>query len=92
LFTAYVGPKTCFVSPCHSDCLFVACLLNVRHCCRYETARLDSGVAQRPVLRLQGGIVLTRIDPSVKETSMIMRIRPGWDALRAFLAPDPKGK
>ena len=41
---------------------------------------------------MQGGIVLTRIDPSVKETSMIMRIRPGWDALRAFLAPDPKGK
>ncbi|KAL0023988.1 hypothetical protein WJX77_006444 [Trebouxia sp. C0004] len=59
---------------------------------KYETARLDSGVAQRPVIRMQGGIVLTRIDPSVKETSMIMRIRPGWDALRAFLAPDSKGK
>jgi len=72
--------------------LFVACLLDERRCCRYETARLDNGVAQRPVIRMQGGIVLTRIDPSVKETSMIMRIRPGWDALRAFLAPDPKGK
>ncbi|KAL0054332.1 hypothetical protein WJX82_007216 [Trebouxia sp. C0006] len=59
---------------------------------KYETARLDTGLAQRPVIRMQGGIVLTRIDPSVKETSMIMRIRPGWDALRAFLAPDPKGK
>lgn len=60
--------------------------------CRYESAKLDTGVTQRPVIRLPGGIVLTRIDPSQKDTSMIMRIRPGWDALRAFLAPDPKGK
>ena len=60
--------------------------------CRYETAKLDAGVTQRPVIRLPGGIVLTRIDPLQKDTSMIMRIRPGWDALRAFLAPDPKGK
>ncbi len=92
MFMAYVALKTRFVSIPLSHWLFVACLLDVRPCCRYETARLDSGVAQRPVIRMQGGIVLTRIDPSVKETSMIMRIRPGWDALRAFLAPDPKGK
>ena len=39
-------------------------------------------------MRLQGGVVLTRIDTSNRDTSMIMRIRPGWDALRAFLAPE----
>lgn len=85
-------PDTLCQHVCFLFRLIVACLLNVRRCCRYETARLDTGLAQRPVIRMQGGIVLTRIDPSVKETSMIMRIRPGWDALRAFLAPDPKGK
>ena len=61
---------------------------------RYETAKGDNGVVfQRPVIRLPGGVVLTRIDPAQKDTSMIMRIQPGWDALRAFLAPDAvKGK
>ncbi len=59
--------------------------------CRYETAKVDGNVLQRPVVRL-GGIFLTRIDPAQKDTSMIMRIRPGWEALRAFLAPDSKGK
>lgn len=50
---------------------------------------LDDGtLRERPVVRLQGGVVLTRIDPSNRDTSMIMRIRPGWDALRAFLAPE----
>lgn len=57
--------------------------------CRYETAKLDDGSLQeRPVIRLQGGVVLTRIDPSNRDTSMIMRIRPGWEALRGFLAPE----
>lgn len=57
--------------------------------CRYETAKLDDGsVQERPVIRLQGGVVLTRIDPGNRDTSMIMRIRPGWEALRGFLAPE----
>ena len=56
---------------------------------RYETAKLEEGVLrERPVIRLPGGIILTRIDPANRDTSMIMRIRPGWDALRAFLAPE----
>lgn len=56
---------------------------------RYETARLDDDtLRQRPVVRLPGGVVLTRIDPSNRDTSMIMRIRPGWEALRGFLAPE----
>lgn len=56
---------------------------------RYETAKMDDGaLRERPVIRLPGGIVLTRIDPANRDTSMIMRIRPGWDALRAFLAPE----
>ncbi|KAL3137125.1 hypothetical protein ABBQ32_006698 [Trebouxia sp. C0010 RCD-2024] len=56
---------------------------------RYETAKLDDGtLQQRPVVRLPGGVVLTRIDPNNRDTSMIMRIRPGWEALRGFLAPE----
>ena len=56
--------------------------------CRYESARTDEGlILQRPVIRLPGGVVLTRIDPNQREKSMIMRIRPGWEALRQFLAP-----
>ena len=59
---------------------------------RYETAKVDNGVVlSRPVIRLHG-VVLTRIDPAQRDTSMIMRIRPGWDALRAFLAPDSTRK
>lgn len=34
--------------------------------------------------------MLTRIDPLRPITSMIMRIRPGWEELRSYLAPDPK--
>ena len=57
--------------------------------CRYETAKLDDGShRERPVVRLHGGVVLTRIDPNNRDTSMIMRIRPGWESLRAFLAPE----
>ncbi|KAK9817895.1 hypothetical protein WJX72_003895 [[Myrmecia] bisecta] len=40
----------------------------------------------RPVIRLPNqGVVFTRIDPERRETSMIMRTRPGWEALRAYL-------
>ena len=57
--------------------------------CRYEQAQTDEGLVRRPVVRLPGGVVLTRIDPARQDTSMIMRIRPGWDALRSLLAPKP---
>ena len=61
--------------------------------CRFETARVDNGIVlQRPVIRLEGGVVLTRIKPGNMDTSMIMRIRPGWDALRAFLASPAQGQ
>lgn len=33
-----------------------------------------------------GQVILTRINPNRKETSMIIRPRPGWEDLRAFLA------
>lgn len=38
--------------------------------------------APRPVLRLPRGVVCTRVDPQRRDTSMLVRIRPGWDALR----------
>lgn len=42
--------------------------------------------AHRPVVRLpQEGAVLTRVSPGRRETSMLMRTRPGWAALRAYL-------
>ena len=37
-----------------------------------------------------GGIVLTRIDPLRRETSMLVRIRPGWEAMREFLSGDDR--
>jgi len=50
----------------------------------------DEG-AQRPVLRLPAaGVVLTRIDPGRRETSMLVRIRPGWEELRAWLLGDDR--
>jgi hypothetical protein len=40
----------------------------------------------RPVVRLpDGGAVLTRVAPGRRETSMLLRARPGWAALRAYL-------
>ena len=38
----------------------------------------------RPVIRLQGK-VFTRIDPKRNETSMLIRIRQGWDVLSSYL-------
>ncbi len=32
-----------------------------------------------------GGAVLTRVAPGRRETSMLLRARPGWAALRAYL-------
>eukprot|EP00967_Tisochrysis_lutea_P035952 scaffold43193_cov16-Tisochrysis_lutea.AAC.1 len=40
-----------------------------------------------PNMRTQDGlIILTRIDPLNSKTSMLLRVRPGWNELRAFLA------
>lgn len=40
----------------------------------------DADGGARPVIRLPGQVVLTRIDPARRETSMLVRIRPGWQA------------
>ncbi len=40
----------------------------------------------RPVIRLPGrGVIFTRILIDRPETSMIIRLRPGWDAVAHFL-------
>ena len=40
----------------------------------------------RPVIRLKDhGVIFTRIVVSRRETSMIIRLRPGWDAVAHFL-------
>lgn len=66
--------------------------------CRAEQAQLEDGnYVLRPVIRLDSPpVILTRIKPDVKETSMILRPRPNWEELRAVLAGDqelgPDGK
>lgn len=50
---------------------------------RFET--VEEGL-NRPVIRhLEKGFILTRIEPHLPETSMIIRIRPGWEELRAAI-------
>ncbi|KAK4759412.1 hypothetical protein SAY87_022543 [Trapa incisa] len=45
----------------------------------------DEKVA-RPVIRLQDrGIVLTRINPEIRGTSVLVRLRPAWEDLRNYL-------
>ncbi|XP_044967258.1 RNA polymerase II C-terminal domain phosphatase-like 1 isoform X2 [Hordeum vulgare subsp. vulgare] len=40
----------------------------------------------RPVIRLQErSIILTRINPSIRDTSVLVRLRPAWDDLRSYL-------
>ena len=40
----------------------------------------------RPVIRLKArGVIFTRIVVGRRETSMIIRLRPGWDAVAHFL-------
>uniref|UniRef100_A0A7N0T349 protein-serine/threonine phosphatase n=1 Tax=Kalanchoe fedtschenkoi TaxID=63787 RepID=A0A7N0T349_KALFE len=40
----------------------------------------------RPVIRLQDrNIVLTRINPEVRDTSVLVRLRPAWEDLREYL-------
>ncbi len=61
---------------------------------RPEAALLEDGTTvKRPVIRLFDGlVVLTRIDPTEKKTSMLFRVRPGWEELRKFLAGELDGK
>ncbi|XP_017418761.1 RNA polymerase II C-terminal domain phosphatase-like 2 isoform X2 [Vigna angularis] len=40
----------------------------------------------RPVVRLQDrNIVLTRINPEIRDTSVLVRLRPAWEDLRCYL-------
>ncbi|KDP24467.1 hypothetical protein JCGZ_25031 [Jatropha curcas] len=40
----------------------------------------------RPVIRLQDRhIVLTRINPEIRDTSVLVRLRPAWEDLRSYL-------
>ncbi len=59
--------------------------------CRPEPAvRSDGTEMKRPVIRLNntaGDAVLTRIDDK-RETSIIVRIRPHWQELHAYIARD----
>ncbi|XP_028786610.1 RNA polymerase II C-terminal domain phosphatase-like 2 [Neltuma alba] len=45
----------------------------------------EKGV-RRPVIRLQDkNIVLTRINPEIRDTSVLVRLRPAWEDLRCYL-------
>lgn len=68
---------------------------------RWEKVRLESGKqeeVQRPVIRmkdergLDDSLILTRINPAERRTSMIIRVRPGWEELRAYLAGETDNK
>ncbi|KAG6479199.1 hypothetical protein ZIOFF_062660 [Zingiber officinale] len=40
----------------------------------------------RPVIRLQEkNIILTRVNPSIRDTSVLVRLRPAWEDLRSYL-------
>ncbi|KAH9321249.1 hypothetical protein KI387_015888, partial [Taxus chinensis] len=40
----------------------------------------------RPLIRMQDkNMILTRINPSVRDTSVLVRLRPAWDDLRSYL-------
>ncbi|KAL3717039.1 hypothetical protein ACJRO7_008595 [Eucalyptus globulus] len=40
----------------------------------------------RPVIRLQEkNIILTRINPKIRDTSVLVRLRPAWDHLKSYL-------
>ncbi|KAL2337028.1 hypothetical protein Fmac_011474 [Flemingia macrophylla] len=53
-----------------------------------EVASLAGGHEKlvRPVVRLQDkNIVLTRINPEIRDTSVLVRLRPAWEDLRCYL-------
>lgn len=40
----------------------------------------------RPILRLQDkNIILTRVNPAIRDTSVLVRLRPAWEDLRSYL-------
>lgn len=40
----------------------------------------------RPIIRLQEkNVILTRINPKVRDTSVLVRLRPAWEDLRSYL-------
>ncbi|KAH1054953.1 hypothetical protein J1N35_033018 [Gossypium stocksii] len=40
----------------------------------------------RPIIRLQEkNIILTRINPQIRDTSVLVRLRPAWEDLRSYL-------
>lgn len=40
----------------------------------------------RPIIRLQDkNIILTRINPQIRDTSVLVRLRPAWEELRSYL-------
>lgn len=40
----------------------------------------------RPVIRLQEkNIILTRVNPAIRDTSVLVRLRPAWEDLRSYL-------
>ncbi|KAH7689699.1 Protein-serine/threonine phosphatase protein [Dioscorea alata] len=40
----------------------------------------------RPIIRLQErNIILTRINPEIRDTSVLVRLRPAWDDLKSYL-------
>ncbi|KAK7319660.1 hypothetical protein RJT34_04383 [Clitoria ternatea] len=40
----------------------------------------------RPLIRLQDrNIILTRINPQIRDTSVLVRLRPAWEELRSYL-------
>ncbi|KAJ0979615.1 hypothetical protein J5N97_015089 [Dioscorea zingiberensis] len=44
------------------------------------------GPLNRPIIRLQErNIVLTRINPEIRDTSVLVRLRPAWDDLKSYL-------
>ncbi|CAK9165577.1 unnamed protein product [Ilex paraguariensis] len=53
-----------------------------------EVAPSSSGHEKvvRPVIRLlEKNIVLTRINPEIRDTSVLVRLRPAWEDLRSYL-------
>lgn len=54
---------------------------------REETVFLkEKGSISRKVVRLpRDSVIFTRVDPARRETSMLVRPRPGWPNLRTFL-------
>ncbi|GAV75470.1 dsrm domain-containing protein/NIF domain-containing protein [Cephalotus follicularis] len=53
-----------------------------------EVSSLSDGNERivRPVIRLQDkNIVLTRINPDIRDTSVLVRLRPAWEDLRNYL-------